>query len=481
MRRVPLTAAVLLLGLSLPVVFVLSEFGHVMVMPPLWVHFYGVGVSALAATILAFLLMSVGASRGDARTVVVGGGFTVMAVLLAVHGLVTPGVLVGPNGVIALTGGATLPVGAAVLALSGVPRLNARRSIPFLLGLVAASVAAIVAVSVLGVMVPSLVPSVPEARSPAAWGLMAVGMLLLGALAIRAARTFLLTRRTADLVVVIGLLLLASAVWGALARTLTDLGWWFGHRCEFVGITLVGASVAYDLYRAGQSRPLAGDLSASEMVAAEEAFLGARVRALMVRLAEKDSSTEEHTRRVAALAVAIGERFGLTAARLRALAIGGLLHDIGKLSIPNSILQKPGPLDDAEFAVIKRHPAHGHELLTELGGFNETVVHLVLDHHERLDGSGYPRGIDAAELSLETRILAVCDVYDALVSPRVYRPAWTRERALALLCSETGTAFDADCVEALVHILSPELRPAEPPVQELPKATTGRRLTHALR
>jgi putative nucleotidyltransferase with HDIG domain len=472
---------VLLLGLSLPLVFVLSEFGQVMVMPPLWVHFYGVGVSALAATILAFLLMSVGASRGDARTVGVGGGFTVMAVLLAVHGLVTPGVLVGPNGVIALTGGATLPVGAAVLALSGVPRLNARRSIPFLLGLVAASVAVIVAVSVLGVMVPSLVPSVPEARSPAAWGLMALGMLLLGALAIRAARTFLLTRRTADLVVVIGLLLLASALWGALALTFTDLGWWFGHLCEFVGITLVGASVAYDLYRAGQSRPLAGDLSASEMVAAEEAFLGARVRALMVRLAEKDSSTEEHTRRVAALAVAIGERFGLTAARLRALAIGGLLHDIGKLSVPNSILQKPGPLDDAEFAVIKRHPAHGYELLTELGGFNDTVVHLVLDHHERLDGSGYPRGIEANELSLETRILAVCDVYDALVSPRVYRAAWTPERALELLRSETGTAFDADCGEALVEILSPELRPAEPPVQALPKATTGRRLTHAVR
>jgi HD-GYP domain-containing protein (c-di-GMP phosphodiesterase class II) len=471
---------VLLLGLSLPLVFVLSEFGHVMVMPPLWFHFYGVGVSALAATILAFLLMSVGARRGDVRTVVVGGGFTVMAVLLAVHGLVTPGVLVGPNGVIALTGGATLPVGAAVLALSGVPRLNARRSIPFLLGLVAASVAVIVAVSVLGVLVPSLVPSVPAARSPAAWGLMAVGMLLLGALAIRASRTFLLTRRTADLAVVIGLLLLASALWGALALTFTDLGWWFGHLCEFVGITLVGASVAYDLYRAGQSRPLAGDLSASEMVAAEEAFLGARVRALMVRLAEKDSSTEEHTRRVAALAVAIGERFGLTAARLRALAIGGLLHDIGKLSIPNSILQKPGPLDDAEFAVIKRHPAHGYELLTELGGFNDTVVHLVLDHHERLDGSGYPRGIEANELSLETRILAVCDVYDALVSPRVYRAAWTPERALELLRSETRTAFDADCVEALVHILSPELPAAEPPVQALPKAT-GRRLTHALR
>ena len=362
-----------------------------------------------------------------------------------------------------------------MLALSGVPRLNARRSIPFLLGLVAASVAVIVTVSLVGVLVPSLVPSVPAARSSAAWALLAVGLVLLGALAIRAARTFLLTRRAADLVVVVGLLLLASALWGALALTFTDLGWWLGHVFEFVGITLVGSSVAYDLYRAGQSRPLVGDLSASEMVAAEEAFLGARVRALMVRLAEKDSSTEEHTRRVAALAVAMGERFGLTGARLRALAIGGLLHDIGKLSIPNSILQKPGALDDAEFAIIKRHPAHGHELLAELGGFNDTVARLVLDHHERLDGSGYPRGIDADELALETRILAVCDVYDALVSPRVYRAAWTPQRALALLRRETGTAFDADCVEALVHILTPELRATTVSPDTRPSATSESR------
>ena len=308
-------------------------------------------------------------------------------------------------------------------------------------------------------LVPSLVPSVPAARSPAAWALLAVGLLLLGALA-DPRRTHLPAhsadrrprrRRRAAAP--------RERALGRPALTFTDLGWWLGHVFEFVGITLVGSSVAYDLYRAGQSRPLAGDLSASEMVAAEEAFLGARVRALMVRLAEKDSSTEEHTRRVAALAVAIGERFGFTGARLRALAIGGLLHDMGKLSIPNSILQKPGALDDAEFAIIKRHPAHGHELLAELGGFNDTVARLVLDHHERLDGSGYPRGLRADELALETRILAVCDVYDALVSPRVYRAAWTpRARARAAARRERGTAFDADCVEALVQILPPEFR-----------------------
>src|SRR3954453_16674821 len=110
-----------------------------------------------------------------------------------------------------------------------------------------------------------------------------------------------------------------------------DLGWWMGHVFEIAGIALVGASVGYDLRRGRRSRPLVGDLRASEIVASEEAFLGARVRALMVRLAAKDAATEEHTRRVSLPAVEIGERLGLSPARLRSPAIGGLLHDIGKL------------------------------------------------------------------------------------------------------------------------------------------------------
>jgi HD-GYP domain-containing protein (c-di-GMP phosphodiesterase class II) len=196
-----------------------------------------------------------------------------------------------------------------------------------------------------------------------------------------------------------------------------------------------------------------GDLRAAEIVASEEAYLGARVRALMVRLAAKDTSTEEHTRRVAALAVEIGELLGLSPIRLRSLAIGGLLHDIGKLSIPAAILQKPGPLDDDEFSTVKLHPERGRELLSELGGFDESVKRLVLDHHERLDGSGYPRGIHGNDLDLATRILAVCDVYDALVSSRVYRPAWSREQALELLRGEADVAFDTRCVAALERVL----------------------------
>jgi HD-GYP domain-containing protein (c-di-GMP phosphodiesterase class II) len=152
--------------------------------------------------------------------------------------------------------------------------------------------------------------------------------------------------------------------------------------------------------------------------------------------------------------VQVGEELGLPAHKLRTLATGGLLHDIGKLSVPDEILKKPGSLDEEEFAVIKRHPEWGYKLLGELGGFSDAVRRLVLDHHERLDGTGYPNGRSACELDLETRILTVCDVYDALLSVRVYRDAWTHDRAMALLHEQTGSAFDAACVGALERMLA---------------------------
>jgi putative nucleotidyltransferase with HDIG domain len=174
----------------------------------------------------------------------------------------------------------------------------------------------------------------------------------------------------------------------------------------------------------------------------------------MVQLERRDVSTEEHTRRVALLAAQVGEALKLSATSRRHLAVGGLLHDIGKLSVPLEILNKPGKLTDEEFAAIKRHPGDGRRLLEELGGFPEAVRELVSDHHERLDGSGYPRGLAGDELSLETRILAVVDVYDALVSDRVYRAAWSPDRAFALLEDEAH-AYDQTVVAALKRVVAP--------------------------
>jgi HD-GYP domain-containing protein (c-di-GMP phosphodiesterase class II) len=437
-------------------------------------HFYSVGISALVATAAAAGLTVIGARRGDTRTVVIGTAFAVMASLLALHGFSTPGIWVGNNGVIAFTGGATLPAGAVILAFSSFTLPRVLRSMRPLLVVEAVLLVVILGLGASALVWPSLVPSVPSPNSSEAFVVLAIGIAAFALLIYRSARTFLLTHRGLDLAVVVGLVWLATALVPALTLDFTYLGWWMGHEIELDGILLVGVAVAIDLARAAQSRPLAGDLGGVDLVAAEAVFLGSHVRALTVLLGEKDEYTERHTRRVALRAVQVGEQLGLSGNRLRQLAIGGLVHDIGKLSVPDSILQKPGALDEDEYAVVQKHPERGNKLLAELGGFSEGVRQLVLNHHERLDGAGYPHGLSGDAIDLDTRILTVCDVYDALISKRVYRDAWSHDDAMALLRREMGTAFDERCVVALERVIAGESAPApEPELSRLEPAAAS--------
>jgi hypothetical protein len=252
------------------------------VMLPGWVHFVGVGLTAAAATAAALLLTVVGVRRRDGRAVLVGTAFTAMAALLSLHGLATPEIILGFDGLVALSGGATLPVGAAVLALSALPALRNPVAVKPLLVLQAVLLASIAALGVIGSLFPTIVPAVPAPASPAALALLAVGLCLFGLLGLRALRTFLLTRRLADLCIVVGLGWLVGALVAALVLDFLQLGWWVGHALELAGIALVGGAVGLDLHRSVQSRPLAGDLRGSELVSAEEAFLGSHIRALTV-------------------------------------------------------------------------------------------------------------------------------------------------------------------------------------------------------
>ena len=237
-----------------------------------------------------------------------------------------------------------------------------------------------------------------------------------------------------------------------------DLAGWSAHCLEFAGLALVGIPAALDLRHGVASRPLVGDLRAAHLVEHEEAFLGARVRALMLRLAAKDPSTEGHTRRVATLAVEIGERLGLPEARLRLLALGGLLHDMGKLSVPDHILNKPGALTDEEFAVIKRHPVWGRELLVELGGFPPLVLALVESHHERVDGGGYPNGAAAARAGARgARAHRRGRLRRPDRRPRLPRGLAGRSGRSRCSTRASARAFDGACVAALRE-LSPPLR-----------------------
>src|SRR4051812_20398604 len=221
-ERIAPLAVLVGIGGVLPVSLLLA-FGDRMVMFGTAMHFVGVGVSALAAAVISLALTIVGVRRNDGRVVLIGTGFTVMSALLAIHGLATPGAIIGMNGVISLTGAATLPAGAAVLALSAVPTLRRPRSMRALLALQGFSLVAVIGLGVVGMAFPSIVPAVPQPGSSAAIIALGIGVALFSVLLLRALKTYLLTHRSADLVVVIGIAWLTSALPPALLMSYMDL------------------------------------------------------------------------------------------------------------------------------------------------------------------------------------------------------------------------------------------------------------------
>lgn len=177
------------------------------------------------------------------------------------------------------------------------------------------------------------------------------------------------------------------------------------------------------------------------------------VRAVSLTLEMRDPYTAGHQRRVAQLAVAIGERMGLAADMLEGLHTGALIHDLGKINVPSDFLSRPGKLSVAAFSVIKSHPEVGAEIVEGID-FPWPVADMIRQHHERLDGSGYPFGLKGSDIILEARILAVADVVEAISSHRPYRPSLGIEAALKEIQDKAETEFDPAVVEACLHVIA---------------------------
>lgn len=166
----------------------------------------------------------------------------------------------------------------------------------------------------------------------------------------------------------------------------------------------------------------------------------------------RDYETKGHTERTTRLAVALGRRLGLGYPQLTALKWGAYLHDIGKLAISDNILLKPQRLSPAEFEHVKDHVVIGEEMLSQVHFLPAAVLKIVRHHHERWDGGGYPDGLRGSDIPYLARIFSVVDVYDALISKRPYKPAWTREDAVRELLAQRGQQFDAQIVEAFLTL-----------------------------
>ena len=158
-----------------------------------------------------------------------------------------------------------------------------------------------------------------------------------------------------------------------------------------------------------------------------------------------------HQKRVAHLSRAIGDEIGLPRPQIEAVRMAGAIHDIGKVSVPAEILSKPGRLTDLELSLIKTHPTVGYEILKEIE-FPWPIARIVLQHHERMNGSGYPEGLSGQAILIEARILGVADVVEAMASHRPYRPALSIEEALEEISHKKGMLYDAIVVDACLRL-----------------------------
>ncbi len=173
----------------------------------------------------------------------------------------------------------------------------------------------------------------------------------------------------------------------------------------------------------------------------------AMLKSLLVALKTRDADTYDHSKRTVRISLLLGRECGLDEKEMRSLEFGAFLHDIGKLGVPDNVLRKPGKLNDFEWAMMRRHPYLGDEILRGLS-FLDDARTIVAQHHEKWDGSGYPLGLQGEEIALSARVLFVADAFDAMTSDRVYRPAKSYDEAIAELDYCAGTHFDPRVVAA---------------------------------
>jgi HD-GYP domain-containing protein (c-di-GMP phosphodiesterase class II) len=174
-----------------------------------------------------------------------------------------------------------------------------------------------------------------------------------------------------------------------------------------------------------------------ELTLAYDATIEGWSRALDLR----DKETDGHSRRVTDTTILLARAAGMSEAELAHVRRGALLHDIGKMGLPDRILLKPGPLTEGEWEIMRRHPSYAYDLLSPIA-YLRPALDIPYCHHEKWDGSGYPRGLKGERIPLSARIFAIVDVWDALTSERPYRPAWNEEKVNDYLREQSGKHFD---------------------------------------
>jgi HD-GYP domain-containing protein (c-di-GMP phosphodiesterase class II) len=442
-------------------------------------HIWIVTITALAMAVLAGLMTTAAFQVREARVFFLALTFISIAGIFINHALATPRAIVPHNNPwVGFSAALSLFLGAFFLTLTTVEWPAAiQRAIISRQRLILAGFLALLlaynAVALITALVP-VTPAVDHAATGAhaapvalatSSGVLAklgtpmmkqilggITLALLLWVILRYLRLYRVSRTPLITGLLSGSIFLAQAQLVYMTTVLWHVSWWQYHFLILAAFCTASIGLAREYARSGSVREVMEGLFLRDTIAQIERGYADVIVALVSAIETRDPNTRGHSQRVAEVAVQIGQELRLSPEQLRTISQAAILHDIGKIGVPDAILNKPGLLTEAEFAVIKEHPARGYEIIKgvrslqrELGGIRY--------HHERLDGSGYPEGLRGEAIPLEARIIAVADVYDALTATRTYRNAWAPARALRVIDADVGIKLDGRCVAALLRAI----------------------------
>jgi putative nucleotidyltransferase with HDIG domain len=454
-----LAAVVVLLGIPLALFAILTVAPQLDVLFES-VRFHLIVISAIAASavgVATFAAVAAMRSR-SAPMVFVALGCVSVAVLMLGHGLTTPGVMSTPRN-LWVARFPVLAVGAFALWQAAAV-VEARRSLPTLVARhpwAALIAPTSIMLALTGFVVASPTTGHGAAPIPGEDALLNV-LSLASAVALVAVgavhwRRWGLSRDKVQFALVLACWAAAEAELSLHFGRLWHLSWWDYHALLLAGFGMAVYAIVLGYLRTRDtSQGLAQAFDRDPLDHIARGYPEA-LRALVAAVEARDAYTAGHSDRVSQLSVQMGQRLGLQSGKLRRLAWGTLLHDIGKIGIPDRILLKEGTLTQEERALIEEHPIIGWEIARQVHSLRE-ILDILLHHHERVDGNGYPHQLKGEEISLNARIVSVADVWDALTSARSYRPAFSVQRALEIMIEGRGTQFDAACLDAFLQVMA---------------------------
>jgi putative nucleotidyltransferase with HDIG domain len=408
-------------------------------------------VSAVACVVGATIVIALADRRELAELGLLGSALMAASVLPLVHGLVTPDMLYDDTEAFRTSVFLTLPIAIA----AGAPLLTPHSAF----GRWASrhwrdwSLMCLLGVFAIGSVVVSYPDTIvtPAPSSPftiAVCAALTAGVL---ALSLRQLRFYDLGSQPANLGAAVSLVLLANTALLPLTGDDYSIAFWWLHVAGIAGVLGACIAMAVSKRLSKTTHDVLAPVLTRDPLVAFELGLSPTVHRFVASLEDKDPETRDHVIRTAEMAVRVGEHFRLSARELRDLGLAALLHDIGKLETPIEILEKPSRLTNEEYAIVKRHAVDGERMLLAEPAL-AAVAAIVRSHHERIDGRGYPDGLRGDTIPLASRIIAVCDAFDAMTHEHRFRRAMAPGMAFSVLREHATSQFDARVIQHVMTV-----------------------------